>query len=162
MFQVIERGQGVFHKNQSISRIPKYPTIRDTIGVPSNGYAVLRFKADNPGVWFIHCHVDWHVPAGLAATFITAPELIRENLTSTFTDLCDHVGLPATGNAAGKEGLDLEGAPDGIRPKQNGAYIMGALVATLVGVSTILWHVWVDPGTKEENEDIKEPLLSQD
>ena len=23
-------------------------------------------KTDNPGPWFLHCHVDWHLQAGLA------------------------------------------------------------------------------------------------
>ncbi|KAI5308624.1 hypothetical protein KEM55_005268, partial [Ascosphaera atra] len=39
---------------------------RDTIQVPPHGHAVLRFKADNPGVWFSHCHVMWHLGGGMA------------------------------------------------------------------------------------------------
>ncbi|KAJ3393353.1 hypothetical protein HDU84_002148 [Entophlyctis sp. JEL0112] len=34
------------------------------------GYAVLRFVADNPGVWLFHCHVEWHIQSGLVMTFI--------------------------------------------------------------------------------------------
>lgn len=30
--------------------------IKDTISIPSKGYTVLRFKADNPGWWLLHCH----------------------------------------------------------------------------------------------------------
>lgn len=68
--------------------------------------------------------------------------------------LCLASGQPATGNAAGKEGMDLEGAPDGIRPiKENHIFILGCLVATLVGLSTIIWHVWVDPGQEDEEEN---------
>ena len=26
-------------------------------------------KTDNPGPWFLHCHVDWHLQAGLAIVF---------------------------------------------------------------------------------------------
>ncbi|KAL4218091.1 hypothetical protein ACF0H5_022827 [Mactra antiquata] len=33
---------------------------KDTVTVPGNGYAVVRFKADNPGIWFIHCHLEIH------------------------------------------------------------------------------------------------------
>lgn len=25
-----------------------------------------RYQTDNPGPWFLHCHVDWHLQAGLA------------------------------------------------------------------------------------------------
>lgn len=29
---------------------------KDTIEVPRRGYAVLRVRADNPGIWMFHCH----------------------------------------------------------------------------------------------------------
>eukprot|EP00250_Pteridium_aquilinum_P018752 c24197_g2_i1 orf=1-1590(-) len=31
------------------------PPERNTIGVPQGGWAAIRFRADNPGVWFMHC-----------------------------------------------------------------------------------------------------------
>jgi len=33
------------------------------------GYTVIRFTADNPGVWFFHCHIDWHLIMGMAVAF---------------------------------------------------------------------------------------------
>ncbi|CAL1378921.1 unnamed protein product [Linum trigynum] len=45
------------------------PQIRNTIGVPVGGWAVLRFQANNPGMWFMHCHLDAHLPWGLAMAF---------------------------------------------------------------------------------------------
>jgi len=42
---------------------------------------VMRFVADNPGVWNFHCHNDWHNLSGMAATFIEAPEILRRNYT---------------------------------------------------------------------------------
>ncbi|KAJ5596865.1 multicopper oxidase-domain-containing protein [Penicillium hetheringtonii] len=41
-------------------------SLRDTVQIPSRGYAVLRFKADNPGVWLFHCHILWHFATGMA------------------------------------------------------------------------------------------------
>ncbi|KAE8421217.1 multicopper oxidase-domain-containing protein [Aspergillus pseudocaelatus] len=41
-------------------------TLRDTVQIPSRGYAVLRFRADNPGVWLFHCHILWHSATGMA------------------------------------------------------------------------------------------------
>lgn len=41
-------------------------TLRDTTQIPSRGYAVLRFRADNPGVWLFHCHITWHLASGMA------------------------------------------------------------------------------------------------
>lgn len=40
--------------------------LRDTVQIPSRGYAVLRFRADNPGVWLFHCHILWHLATGMA------------------------------------------------------------------------------------------------
>ncbi|GLJ45708.1 hypothetical protein SUGI_0962010 [Cryptomeria japonica] len=46
------------------------PPQRNTVGVPANGWAAIRFKADNPGAWFVHCHFDDHVTWGLDTVFI--------------------------------------------------------------------------------------------
>ncbi|CRL29634.1 Cupredoxin [Penicillium camemberti] len=40
--------------------------LRDTVQIPSRGYAVLRFRANNPGVWLFHCHMLWHSATGMA------------------------------------------------------------------------------------------------
>lgn len=29
---------------------------------PGNGYAVLRIKIDNTGLWLMHCHIELHEP----------------------------------------------------------------------------------------------------
>ena len=39
---------------------------KDTIIVPSGGYVVIQFRSDNPGFWFLHCHMDVHLHEGLA------------------------------------------------------------------------------------------------
>ncbi|KAG9151813.1 hypothetical protein Leryth_002096 [Lithospermum erythrorhizon] len=46
------------------------PQLRNTVAVPIGGWAVVRFRASNPGVWFMHCHLEVHVPWGLASVFI--------------------------------------------------------------------------------------------
>ncbi|KAL8526791.1 hypothetical protein ACS0TY_015853 [Phlomoides rotata] len=43
---------------------------RNTIGVPVGGWAVIRFRANNPGVWLMHCHLDLHLPLGLTTAFV--------------------------------------------------------------------------------------------
>jgi laccase len=43
---------------------------RNTIGVPVGGWAVVRFLADNPGVWLVHCHIDAHLTGGLAMALV--------------------------------------------------------------------------------------------
>ncbi|XP_057951034.1 laccase-1 [Malania oleifera] len=46
------------------------PPERNTVAVPSGGWAAIRLKADNPGVWFIHCHLEEHTSWGLATAFL--------------------------------------------------------------------------------------------
>lgn len=41
------------------SAFPTTPMRRDTFMVRPASNFVVRFKADNPGVWFFHCHIDW-------------------------------------------------------------------------------------------------------
>lgn len=43
-----------------------HATRRDTVQIPRRGYVVLRFRADNPGVWLLHCHLLWHLAGGMA------------------------------------------------------------------------------------------------
>jgi len=42
----------------------KNPIRRNTVQVPVNGYIVIRFRADNPGVWLMHCHMLSHALEG--------------------------------------------------------------------------------------------------
>ncbi|KAI5071542.1 hypothetical protein GOP47_0013793 [Adiantum capillus-veneris] len=46
------------------------PPERNTIGVPKGGWVALRFRADNPGVWFMHCHLEIHTSWGLETAFL--------------------------------------------------------------------------------------------
>ena len=39
---------------------------KDTVIVPAGGYVVIAFQADNPGYWFMHCHMEAHQLEGMA------------------------------------------------------------------------------------------------
>ncbi|CAN0926442.1 LAC7 [Linum grandiflorum] len=69
-FHVLAQGFGNY---DSLNGPKKFnldnPQSRNTIGVPVGGWAVLRFQANNPGIWFMHCHLDAHLPWGLAMAF---------------------------------------------------------------------------------------------
>ncbi|CAG8595584.1 4255_t:CDS:2, partial [Dentiscutata heterogama] len=56
----------------------KDPIQRDTATVPAGGWTILRFVSNNPGVWGFHCHIEWHVEAGLVAQFVTQPDEIKK------------------------------------------------------------------------------------
>lgn len=43
--------------------------VRDTIHIPPGKRVVISFDADNPGHWAFHCHLAYHMHAGMFATF---------------------------------------------------------------------------------------------
>ncbi|KAJ7509112.1 laccase [Mycena galericulata] len=51
------------------------PPIRDVVntGAALTDNVTFRFRTDNPGPWFLHCHLDWHLEAGLAVVFAEDP-----------------------------------------------------------------------------------------
>ncbi|OWM84628.1 hypothetical protein CDL15_Pgr027415 [Punica granatum] len=46
------------------------PPLQNTIAVPKNGWSAIRFRAKNPGVWFMHCHIERHLSWGMDTAFI--------------------------------------------------------------------------------------------
>ncbi|KAL3726519.1 hypothetical protein ACJRO7_031420 [Eucalyptus globulus] len=42
----------------------------NTFGVPKRGWLAIRFRADNPGVWYWHCHIDRHMSWGMSSVLI--------------------------------------------------------------------------------------------
>ncbi|KAJ1727383.1 ferroxidase fet3 [Coemansia biformis] len=96
----------------------EYPIRRDTITVPPKEYAVIRFRGDNPGIWLFHCHMEFHVEQGLALTFVVAPYMLIANTTlpEQYKRNCDLMGIPNSGNAMGRVGLDMADEPRGPFP----------------------------------------------
>ncbi|GFR72286.1 laccase-4 [Elysia marginata] len=66
------------HKNTSMEALKKMdargeiPRVRhgapykDTIPVGDRSVVIVRFRADNPGFWFFHCHIELHTELGMA------------------------------------------------------------------------------------------------
>jgi iron transport multicopper oxidase len=50
------------------------------------GYLVLRFTADNPGVWIMHCHIDWHLADGLATIFVEGEDMLQKGGVKAFAN----------------------------------------------------------------------------
>ncbi|CAN1255255.1 LAC12 [Linum perenne] len=70
-FYIVAEGFGNFNPNTDTSKFNLVdPPLRNTAAVPVNGWAVIRFVADNPGVWLMHCHLDVHIGWGLATAFL--------------------------------------------------------------------------------------------
>ncbi|CAE6481046.1 unnamed protein product [Rhizoctonia solani] len=81
------------------------PLRRDTHVVPAKSWAVLRVKADNPGVWFLHCHIDWHLAHGFAALVVNQPDAIKKfQLPESSKELCAQIpaGLSPNSTSLGR------------------------------------------------------------
>ncbi|XP_020171022.1 laccase-15 isoform X3 [Aegilops tauschii subsp. strangulata] len=46
------------------------PPVRNTALAPIYGWTAIRFVASNPGVWFLHCHMEKHVSSGMALALV--------------------------------------------------------------------------------------------
>lgn len=72
------------------------PPRRDVALLPSNGYLVIAFKADNPGTWLLHCHIAWHASSGLAMQILENTKILADrianskpNLQARIVDTCN-------------------------------------------------------------------------
>ncbi|KAJ7236237.1 Cupredoxin [Mycena rebaudengoi] len=66
------------------------PIRRDTSGAGAGG-TIFRFTTDKPGPWFFHCHIFWHMSAGLASVMVSSPDDTRALVhpTQEWNRLCD-------------------------------------------------------------------------
>lgn len=147
-----------YNESSPLMPFPDVPMIRDTIVLEPNGHIVLRFKADNPGVWIFHCHVDWHLEQGLAAVFIEAPLELQdaETLSENYLQVCASGKIPTKGNAAGHfdDWYDMSGLPRQPAPLPEGFTIRGYiafLISTLIGLYG-LYNI-VQYGINEVSQD---------
>ncbi|OAA61846.1 iron transport multicopper oxidase fet3 precursor [Niveomyces insectorum RCEF 264] len=112
-FQVLDRPRSNTGDWSGHNRtFPANPPRRDTISINAHSYAVLRIQATRPGVFLLHCHIEWHVVMGLTATLIQAPEQLRNmTIPADHIDNCVAQGIPYQGNAAGntQDVLDTSG-----------------------------------------------------
>jgi iron transport multicopper oxidase len=122
---------------------------RDTVLVHPDGNMVLRFRADNPGVWLFHCHLEWHLASGLVATMVEAPLDLQKTLKvpEDHLQVCRDSNTPFAGNAAGntEDFFDLSGAntspaplPDGFTARGIVALVF-SVVAAFLGLAVISW-----------------------
>ncbi|MCJ1352267.1 MAG: ferroxidase fet3 [Icmadophila ericetorum] len=170
-FQVIDRapsygptfynylnGNPVPYDPNNHTAFPSTPARRDVFVLPPQGYFVIRFVADNPGVWFFHCHIDWHLSQGLGLLLIEAPTQMQERLSipQQHYDVCQAAGVPSKGNAAAntENFLDLTGQntqqpflPDGFTPRGIVALVfscisalMGIAFLVVYGLSDLKFH----------------------
>ncbi|KAK4359293.1 hypothetical protein RND71_021522 [Anisodus tanguticus] len=70
-FFVVGQGFGNYNSSKELANFNLVdPAERNTVGVPSGGWVAIRFLGDNPGVWFMHCHLEVHTSWGLKTAWM--------------------------------------------------------------------------------------------
>ncbi|GJE86451.1 multicopper oxidase FET3 [Phanerochaete sordida] len=166
-FQIVQRSTDYTSDdptlNPPINETQTNPVRRDTVQVPSGEGVTLRVVADNPGAWIFHCHIEWHLQAGLAVTFIEAPleAQARNAIPDVMYQQCAALSLPTSGNAAGHPASDLLDFAGwtlgpyqqvlGWRPKGIGA-MAGCVLTAVLGMMTVTWYSLGGHISEEEME----------
>lgn len=65
--QFLEVGHGDDYKtgNPVYRNLTRNAPLKDTIMIPGGGYAIVRLRANNPGYWLMHCHIEQHMHLGM-------------------------------------------------------------------------------------------------
>ncbi|KAM5517345.1 iron transport multicopper oxidase fet3 [Fusarium oxysporum f. sp. phaseoli] len=168
-FQVLHRSDDDAGDFDGSVEFAETPMRRDTVVVNGNGNVVLRFKADNPGVWLFHCHIEWHVTSGLIATFVEDPLALQASLKlpQNHLDACIAGNIPTVGNAAGNTDLlDLSGenVPPPRLPEGHSFTLKGILAfafSTFMGIFGI--YTVASYGMKKDKKTPETaPLLAEE
>ncbi|EPS61127.1 laccase 3, partial [Genlisea aurea] len=70
-FYVVGKGVGNYDPKNDPKKFNLVdPVERNTVSVPTGGWTAIRFRADNPGIWFLHCHLEVHTTWGLKMAFL--------------------------------------------------------------------------------------------
>lgn len=145
---------------------PAIPARRDTFVLPPKGSYVMRFVADNPGVWMFHCHIDWHLSQGLAMVMIEAPDVIQQThkIPQEQYDICRAGGVAFEGNAAAnsQDYLDLSGQ-NTQRPSLPGGFTAGGIVALVFScISAVLGMAFITVYGLSEPKVIQKDVPTND
>ena len=96
-FQVLAEGQGTW--DGTIVN-PSNPQRRDvhmswagadsTNPAIATNYQVIQYTQDNPGVWPFHCHIAWHLSAGMSILLLERPDEVHKiQIPDSVTGTCD-------------------------------------------------------------------------
>lgn len=154
-FQIVHKTMDVASTDPAVNApftpatVADNPMRRDTVMVPPGGSATLRVRADNPGAWLMHCHIEWHLNSGLSLVIMEAPDLIPQRLSidAASPGFCQAQGISTTGNAGGLNStMDFGAAPIEVPFLETGwtgkAYgsIVGCGITALLGLGTVVYY----------------------
>ncbi|KAI0404776.1 multicopper oxidase-domain-containing protein [Xylaria palmicola] len=87
-FWILGQGTGTFDGSTAELNLTNPPR-RDVVQLYGQGYIVIAFKTDNPGIWLMHCHIAWHTSEGLAVQVLERESEILDLLDAdTLNSTC--------------------------------------------------------------------------
>ncbi|KZV53747.1 ascorbate oxidase [Dorcoceras hygrometricum] len=83
-FWVMGYGLGKFNLSTDPNNKYNYvnPIMKNTVAVHPYGWTALRFRADNPGTWAFHCHIESHFYMGMGVVFESGVDRLPKLPTS--------------------------------------------------------------------------------
>ncbi|KAF7815597.1 L-ascorbate oxidase-like [Senna tora] len=77
-FWVLGYGNGTFKDGDDEKLFNlKNPPLKNTVVIFPYGWTAIRFRADNPGVWAFHCHMEPHYHTGMGVVFAEGVEYVK-------------------------------------------------------------------------------------
>lgn len=110
----------------------------------------MRLLTSKLGIWLFHCHLDWHLISGLAATMVEAPLDMQNKLAvpENHYDVCRAGNVQIKGNAAGNtvDLFNLDGQNKSVAPLPSGFTARGIValvfscISAFLGMAVIAWY----------------------
>ncbi|XP_066591244.1 uncharacterized protein [Prorops nasuta] len=79
-FETVKR----WNEEESIVKNFDRPVVKDTIGIPSGGFTIIRFLASSPGYWLLHCHISNHAEMGMGVVLKVGEDSEMRHPPSSF------------------------------------------------------------------------------
>lgn len=90
-FWVLGQGRGYFNMSTYEDLNTTNPLRRDTVTIEQYGWVLIRFVADNAGMWAFHCHIAWHMEAGMLMQFLVGADVVAGwEIPEDVQELCDN------------------------------------------------------------------------
>ncbi|KAE9614486.1 hypothetical protein Lal_00012267 [Lupinus albus] len=77
-FWVLGYGDGKFNEGDEKKFNLTHAPLRNTAVIFPYGWTALRFRADNPGVWAFHCHIEPHLHMGMGVIFAEGVDKVKK------------------------------------------------------------------------------------
>lgn len=86
-FWLLGHGHSPYRAALGLSRTP--PMRYDTVNLVGGGWVHLRFVAERPGPWMMHCHIDFHTVEAMALVVNVLPTNRADFVVPAAFPVCD-------------------------------------------------------------------------